>query len=239
MSQRNRTRTITVRPEPRISVNKLGEYLVAGASRRRQILRDQKRPPEFKVVRYADAQRAIVDHLVNGHSDPDVLARHLSRLANWTRGPDDSDYEVQRNQACRDAIGAFAKLADQLGFDGLTMRPGRADSPRLTKSGVQISVRPELQVHGVGRKGDRFVGALKLHVSKTFSLGEKAGEYVATMVHEFAEAHLAGDACCDYRHCYVLDVFAGILFVAPKCFTRRRSDVEAACEEIAILWKSV
>lgn len=101
---RSRSRTVTVRPEPRISVNKLGEYLVATASRRRQILRDQKRPPDFKVVRYADAQRAIVDYFIDRHSDPDVLARHLSRLANWSRGPRDSDYDVRRNQDCRNAL---------------------------------------------------------------------------------------------------------------------------------------
>ena len=32
------------RNDPRISVNKLGEYLVTGPSRRRRIVMDQKRP---------------------------------------------------------------------------------------------------------------------------------------------------------------------------------------------------
>jgi hypothetical protein len=130
-------------------------------------------------------------------------------------------------------------MASQLGFDGLTMTPGKSDCPKLTKAGVEISVRPELVLHGVDRMGKGFVGALKLHISKSFPLDEKAGEYVGTMVHEFADTHLTGLANCNYRHCYVLDVFAGKLIGAPKNFTRRRSDVEAACEEIAILWKSI
>ena len=212
-SSRSRSRTVTVRPEPRISVNKLGEYLVATASRRRQILRDQKRPPEFKVVRYADAQRAIVDYFVDRHSDPDVLARHLSRLGNWSRGPRDSDYDAQRNQDCRNAIESFAKMTGQLGFDGLSMSRGRPDCPKLVKAGVGISVRPEIVAHGSDRRAIRS-SAPKLHLAKGFPLDEKVGEYVGTLVHEYVETHLAGEARCDYRHCYVLDVFAGRLYGA-------------------------
>lgn len=34
--------------KPRISVNQLGEYMMATPTRRRQIVKDQKNPPPFK-----------------------------------------------------------------------------------------------------------------------------------------------------------------------------------------------
>jgi hypothetical protein len=238
-SYRSSQRAATLRRDPRISVNKLGEYLVATAARRRQILIDQKRPSDFKVIRYTDAQRAIVDYLVNWRADPDVLSRHLSRLANWSQGPQDSEYDVQKNRACREAIEAFARVADILGLGGVEMNAGNSDCPKLNKAGVEVSVRPELILRGADRTGDRFVGALKLHISKSFPLNEKAGEYVATILHEFSESYLAAGSPCLHRHCYVLDVFAGKLYTAPKCFTRRRSDVLAACAEIALVWQSL
>ena len=238
-SRPSRTRTVTLRPEPRISVNKLGEYLIAGASRRRQILRDQKRPPDFKIIRYADAQQAIADYFLTRHSDPDVLARHLSRLNNWSRGIGDSDFDAQKNQSCRDAIQAFAGMTGKLDFPGLTITAGRTNWPKLTKAGVTVSVHPDFVLHGVDRAGKPFVGGLKVHISKTFAFNDPCGEYVGTMLHEFVETHMARRTATSYRHCYVLDVFAAKLFVAPKNFIRRRSDVEAACEEITILWDSI
>jgi hypothetical protein len=239
-----RSRTITERVRPRISVNKLGEYLVAkSAARRRQIIRDQKRPPDFKVVRYKDAQRAIVDYFSRGY-DPAALSEHLGRLSSWAPGPDDSSYEAQRNRDCQDAIESFMGM---LGFPdlinlvegGSTMTPGPTDAPKLNKAGVAISVRPEFIVHGTDRAGVAFVGALKLHNCKGFALTQQGGEYVGTVLHEYAELHLAGRARCDHRHCHVLDVFARQLYSAPKSFKQRRSDIEAACEEIAAVWPTL
>lgn len=49
----------TQRSEPRKSANKLGEYMTATPSRRRRIIKDQKRPKDFIVPRYTEAQAAI------------------------------------------------------------------------------------------------------------------------------------------------------------------------------------
>lgn len=237
--RRSHPRAVVVRHEPRISVCKLGEYMVATPPRRRQILRDQKRPPDVKVARYSDAYRAIVDYFVNGHSDPDVLARHQSRLVNWSPGPGDSAYGVQKNQCCRDAIESFSKSVAQLGLTNLSMSPGGPDGTKMSRMGVTVSVRPEIMIRGADRKGVRFVGALKLYISKGSALDSKAGDYVAALVHEFVETRLAGHVASPPQHCFALDVFAGRLFVSPKNFMRRRSDIAAACQEIAAVWNSV
>jgi len=234
------SRSLRVRVRPRISVNKLGEYLVATAARRRQIIRDQKYPPEVQVIRYGDAQRAVVDHLINGRDDPGVLSRHLHRLAEWEPGPDNSDYDAQRNRDCRDAVEAFIAMIGSLpSLDGFSVSAGPPDSPRLAAGGVSISVRPEVIIRGVCRSGDPVVGAVKLHFSKSFRLDERAGGYVGTMLHQFGEQHLVGRGHAVPRNFHVVDVFGGSVFTAPRAFARRRSDVEAACEEIASRWETL
>src|SRR5689334_23054807 len=45
--------------QPRISVNKLAEFIDAKAARQRQILRDQKFPSEFKGMYYREAAETI------------------------------------------------------------------------------------------------------------------------------------------------------------------------------------
>ena len=52
--------TDIVRQAPRISVNKLGEYMTATPLRRRRIVLDQKRPKTFIFARYREPQDAIV-----------------------------------------------------------------------------------------------------------------------------------------------------------------------------------
>jgi len=44
---------------PRISVNKLAEFMTAKPARQRQILRDQKYPSDFKVVFYKEASEGM------------------------------------------------------------------------------------------------------------------------------------------------------------------------------------
>src|SRR5437764_14394224 len=67
------------RVEPRISVNKLGEYMVAKAGRRRTIVSDQKHPKDFIVARYTAVYDAIARCLVNG-GDPMVIREAMAKL---------------------------------------------------------------------------------------------------------------------------------------------------------------
>jgi hypothetical protein len=159
------------RSKPRISVNKLGEYLCANAARRRQIIVDQKNPPLVKVVRYGDALRAMVAHLISGREDTSVLSRHLRRLNQWSPGALSSDFEVQKNRDCRDAIQAFQEMAEDLRLDGLAVEAGSRHSSPLDKSGVAISVRPDVIIRDC-RADAPLVGAIKLHISKTGPLDD-------------------------------------------------------------------
>lgn len=220
------------RKAPRISVNKLGEYMTATPLRRRRIILDQQRPKTFIVPRYTEAQDAIAKYLVGGQQDEGVLHSEIERLS---LAPSATEWEEQRKRLCVEALERFLDLAGSIDLSGQTATAGCNDQPRLQVGGLEVSVRPEVIVRGTNRSGLSAGGAIKLYFSKTIPLSHEGGEYVATLVHQFADTHIEpGNA--DSRLCQVIDIFGGRLFTAPRASARRRRDVWAACEEIARAW---
>jgi hypothetical protein len=221
------------RSTARMSVNKLGEYMTATASRRRRIIQDQKRPKDFIVPRYTEAQVAIATFLAGGAQDDAFLRREIDRIMET---PATSEWEEQRKLLCAEAIDSFINLADSIDTNGLTLAAGANDQPSLAIARVEISVRPEVTVNAVDRNGETVAGAIKLYFSKHNSLDVDSGVYVATTVHQLVDEYVTETAAADYRRCQVIDVFAGEVYTAPRSYVRRRRDIEAACEEIARAW---
>ena len=203
------------RSTPRISVNKLGEYLAEHkAARRRAILQAQKKEIRCRVIQYQAARHAIVSSLLRSDGRMESLSQHLQRLREWSPAPDDSDFDVAENRACQEAIRSFMEMTEALDLAELTATRGGNSAPKLAKAGVSVSVRPELVLRGT-RRGQAIVGAVKLHFPKSNSLNRTAAEYVGTVLHEYGELHL-GPGKCVPRHCYVIDVFTKQVYVAPR-----------------------
>ncbi len=213
-------------------MNKLGEYMVATASRRERIIRDQKRPKAFKSTRYNDAQEAITSYLVDGAKD-DYLYAEIERL--YTTNPA-NPWQLQNNQLCAEAPESFLDVVDEIPLEGLELRRGVADAPKLHIGEVAVSVRPEIILTGTNRAGEQINGALKLYFPKSFPLDKRAGEYVGTTLHQFVTMYPVAAGKPDYQWCFVVDVSGGEVFTAPRSHKRRRSDIEAACREIARAW---
>jgi len=228
--------TQSVRDTPRISLNKLGEYMTASPSRRRSIVRDQKRPKDAIVARYTDAQDAIVQYLSASVRNVSILHDAREKLGS---GQGKTEWDEQRRTSCSEALQCFIDIAETLELEGLELTPGANEQSRLKVAGVEISVRPEVIVRGDGKKG-RFVGAIKLCIGKTNELDQKTAEYITTVLHQYVAEQVEGEGeTTDYRQCRVLDVFASRLYEAPLAFKARRKDIEAACQEIALLWEVV
>jgi hypothetical protein len=220
------------RKAPRISVNKLGEYMTATPLRRRRIVLDQQRPQAFIVPRYTEAQDAITKYLLRDERDIGLITSEIERL---NSAPSATEWEAQRKRLCADALERFLDVAEQIDLSDLVATAGGNDQPRLQVAGLEVSVRPEVILHGQSRSGAPATGALKLYFSKTIPLSQDGGEYIATLVHQFAEAHVNQEHA-DPRLCQVVDVFGRQIFTAPPAIARRRRDVWAACEEIVRAW---
>src|SRR5258708_13932939 len=73
-----------VHEAPRISVNKLGQYIVSKAGRQRAILYDQKFPADYITAYYKDAEEAIALFIAKGMVDASILENRMKLLGQQT-----------------------------------------------------------------------------------------------------------------------------------------------------------
>ncbi len=227
-------RRIGSRSKPRISATKLGEYLEASASRRERILRDQKFPRTFMVVRYEKARQAIRAALAGG-KDISQRLQELARTIDLI--PAKSSYDVDSIRLSATAVRRFATQYDRLALNGVTPLVASAPCFSLSLEGVSISILPTVLLRRTKRDGTGQWGALVVAFRKTEALGERSGKAIAELV----RMSLANAGYKGIRHdlCIVVDVFSGGIFVAPARGQRVAADIASACREIAVRWPTL
>ncbi|HEX8361145.1 MAG TPA: hypothetical protein VF613_13615 [Longimicrobium sp.] len=218
--------------EPKISINKLSEYLIATAARRKRILMDQKYPRGYITHVYRDAYRAVVEFVCRGH-DPQILEKHRSRLRLVARG---SDHDAQNANLCLDAIAAFEGFDSGLPIGQSAAKRAELRFPKLLRSGVRISVKPDILLAGQDNRGRPYVGAIKLCFSKTRKVEDAEAAYTGAVLHHYMQRYASDQQELPCELCIVVDVFARRAYPAPRAHKQRLSDVRAACEEIAARW---
>lgn len=223
-----------VRLHPRISANKLGEYMVSPPLRRQCIIERQKYPCTYVGAYYEPAREAIVDFITAEH-DRATLLRTIEELV---EGPHESNYEMHRANGCAEAVLRYLDLEPRLDFRGMVPTTLR-EHTKLEVAGVDVSVYPDVVLEGFDDRDRPIVGAVKLHFPKSHPHTEASAQYVATLLRVYAMEvmHDRGKVCEDA--CIVIDVFAGRVLTAPHAYRRRMRDIGAACEEIRRLWPTV
>ena len=217
----------TQREYPRMSVNKLGEYITALPGRRKTIIKQQKRPQPFIVPYYRAAEDILVDYLTSSSDNEDWLELKIEELSSKSTT---SDWDETRRNICIDALDSFRELVEELNFQGLSCTKGDPAPQKLDVAGVQISVRPEVYLSD--SKGNA-KGCIKLVFGKRRELQESEAGYIGTCLQEWmGKAH----GVSDYKSCFVLDIFGEKRHVAPRAYVKRMQDITAACEEISRAW---
>ncbi|MEM9456974.1 MAG: hypothetical protein AAGF11_22540 [Myxococcota bacterium] len=219
------------RLSPRISANKLGEYLVSPPLRRRDILEQQKYPRTFIGAYYEPARRAIVDFVVGAIDRVQLLSR-ADRLVSAEH---DSDWFRHRAHGCAEAIMRFLDLEPHMDMRGMT--PVHVPKHEIINvHGVDISVYPDLVLEGRDARGRPLVGAIKLHFPKSHPHTEASAQFVATLLRVYAMTAMTARGRTLFDACLVVDVFSGRVMTAPRGYKRRWRDISAGCEEIRNAW---
>ena len=219
---------------PTISVNKLGEYLVTNPTRRKRIIQDQKDPSEFIVTRYKDAKDSIIDFIINGYNDT-FITNGISQISAKKSSSTFADNDKKTSLEC---LGVISSNSFPV-LNGVTFIK-LISHKKLEIEGVDISIAPDVIIKGIDKKGKHFVGAIKIHISKSNTLNEEAKKYVATLLHQHIETNVAqSNEYASHEHCFSIDIFTKKFETAPKSYKRRRLQIASACEEIALWWSKL
>lgn len=218
---------------PRISLNKLGEYLQATPTRRKSIVKDQKKPPGAGVVtRYGPVTVALREYFATG--DKDFLVERIAKLKQDQSG---TEWQREDRQLSAQALERLLEMLDDVDLTGVKVIPfpSNAESALLV-SHVKVSVRPDFLV--VQEKAeDVVVGALKLSFNKQNPLDKLGCEYVAIVLARFI-ASTFPKAQVNLKRCVSIATPLKIVAAAPKSYKLKSEAIDAACEEIAARWKT-
>lgn len=220
---------------PRISVNKLAEFMTAKAGRQRQILRDQKYPTDYKGMYHKEAAEAISICVASNLENIGVVERAIASLEQISPEKIGTQRRVAANI---DALEAFLQMLDEVDMTGATPSLGEHAPPKHSIQNVEISVRPEIILRGNGKAGP-IIGAMKLHFPTTFALNPVTAGYVSAVCQEWAKSHLDADATVWGPYCNVVDIGSRQFYPGVKTTVARMRDVEAACQNIAALWPTI
>ena len=217
-----------VNEDPRISINKISEYLVANPSRRKKIIYDQKYPQEFIVKRYNEARSSICDYFVK-NNDFEVIMDKMNELNE--RKPK-SDWESQDIKLSLEALDYFIDMVDDLDLNYDKIDHGAKYNQQYEVSGVKISVNPDLVVF----KDDR-IGGINFAFSKNYTLSREASEYHTSLLWKFLEE--TQNLKPLNRLCVVIDIFSNSYKSAPRAYKQRMQHIEDACFEISRAWNEL
>ena len=156
--------------KPKISLNKLGEYLDATPSRRKKIIQDQQNPKAFITIRYQDARENITGFLANNMVDEAGFLEAAQDLRDTIGG---TEFSLQDKRNSADAMENFLEVSDSISLDGLVAeKVDKTTSSVIEFAGVDVSIRPDVILKDK-ETGD-VKGAVKLHFPKTTPLTEKS-----------------------------------------------------------------
>ncbi len=223
-----------VREEPRLSVNKFGEYLATNkASRRERILRDAKIPPTYQVMRYDEAKRIIKQTLASGNLSTQEVQ---SRIAELSLRKCNSEYDERMVKINIEALESFLDSIPLIAFGEYNFSLAPSNAQLMHLGGLSVSVLPDLIVKPKS-KNEGPIGSLKLNIGKTFIHTVESAEYVGALIVEHGNQIASGSS--DYRSSMVFDVFGKKLIKAPKATTMRMKDAASAAAEIVRQWPSI
>lgn len=223
------------RNDPRLSVNKLAQYVTSRAARQNQILRNAKFPPDYITAYYRDAGEAIASFIGSGMNDLGVLDRTILKLLQSEASNIQQDRQKSANV---DAIETFMGMLDDIDLKGANPSLGSHAAPHVTIAGVSVSVRPDIILR-CEKKGSTLIGAIKLHFPRSEPLDIEQAGYVSAMLHRFASDHLLDEGTASTAHCMVVDVASAKFHPGVASVKKRMTDIQSSCGHIAQLWPSV
>jgi len=220
----------------KISINKLAEYnRCPKSARRTKIIREAKFADDQKFAPYYGLIRIpVLDYLITG--DISYLDKAIEAI-NARVSTDPDEFAYKDNRASKAAIASVKKIQVPNLTRGGSYLEKNNRSGRLGKSGINITVKPEILIHD---KSGEIIGGIKMHYTKKPKIEDESMKDIGHMLHQFLEQEYATTIGLVKRSkCYCIDVSTQRVLAAPASFVAREKDLVQSCLDIATLWTSV
>lgn len=230
------------RPFPQVSANQMAEYLSATGPRRKAIVQEARFPKRSAVARYVVARDSLVRFLSDDTRNQRHLAEAINRLEQRAARPGASDWIKQDCDASREALAAFQRSYNRLGLGSCQCGPVHGSQPPLTFGPTKVSVSLDVLMRKKDIGGPDLIGGAVFVFNRGEASAKKRVErckVVAGLIFDYCLAHHAENGAPDPSICYGIDVFGQKAYRPPGTFARKRSQIEASAEEIALWWWDV
>jgi hypothetical protein len=234
---------IVVHNEPRISANKLAEYIVADPSRQKVIIKDSKFAKKVIITRYKKARAYIAQSFSGNSLDIDKLVKHADKIdleCQNATSEEISDWNREDHKASAIILRKIAKIAHELSWKNARQLHFRVGAIEIAK--VSVSVHPEI-IFAFEHRNVTKVGAIILNTAKNDnkSLDRMngnycVGDYLTSLLFQSLLEKMNKIGLPLNSKCYAIDVFREKVHSAPASYKTLNKHLEAACEVIALRW---
>ncbi|WP_412987757.1 hypothetical protein [Pontimicrobium sp. IMCC45349] len=219
--------------EYKISINQLADFSNATESKKKRILKQQKKPNPFLIPWYQLAKSRIKKVIVtNGDLKPIELG--IEELK--SRIPKNQRQSIDK-QVSIEALRLFkeVRLPQMLkDFSYEIVKKGKIKS--IYMNGVEVIISPDV-IYRVEINGRKFLGGVKLHVAKGNIFDNKQLRYISTLIYKYLNEVIAQkDEEVLKDLCLSLDVFGQRVISAPNNIQKSLHDINRYCDEIKTLW---
>lgn len=220
---------------PYLSVNKLGEYLVASPRRQRSILHTLKYPKEDGGAWghvHVEARNAIKSYFENNF-DENIILECIEKLEKRA-GTD------KKKQADSASIELLQKTleSENIEFDNFTYSNYGASGYKMNVKGVTIGITPDLIIESK-IKGKEGFGLMMLHLSISSEISDESGKYISCILNKCAD-ELVESKYSNRKECNASYDVNGDKFIScPSSTHNRWKNIEAACETILAIWDTI
>jgi hypothetical protein len=224
-------------------VNDLALYMVSSETARIGIIKRSKYPTKPPIIRYRDVRIVVTSYLADPKRNVQPIVSAENMFSQRADDPSGSSLRQDDARQSIEVLHGIQGMKNQLGGMSFSAAPQRQG--RLMISGVSVSSRIDLYVHGATR-GVEQVGGASLRMTQDDAETEsakvkrkEAGLYVATVVRLHVEQNLKPKLPIANKLCMSIDIRHGEAFTAPPSNARRISDIESACSFITAIWPGI
>lgn len=157
------------RANPQLSANQIAEYLTATPARRKTIVQEARFPKTSQSARYRGARECLVNFLCDGTRSFNHLAKALDHLTKQGAKPMASDWVKEDCQLSIEAIDAFQRSYNRLGFPAVQCSTLGRRIPPLVFGKTKVSVNLDVVTIRKNLGGPDAIGGAIF----VFSRGEK------------------------------------------------------------------